>query len=106
MWRGRKSFCMRVSGNGKTGMKQDRIFLSLSCLCLPRLQIQCPGVPKQGRCGEIKQQIIKNLDIFNPLILGINLGPKLGPSIEKRRMLNSEVCDTRHPKIALSRTPH
>lgn len=44
MWRGRKSFCMRVSGNGKTGMKQDRIFLSLSCLACPgcKFSVQLP----------------------------------------------------------------
>lgn len=44
MWRGRKSFCVRVSGNGKTGVKQDRIFLSLSCLACPgcKFGVQLP----------------------------------------------------------------
>lgn len=85
MWRGRESFCVRVSGNGKTGMKQDRIFLSLSCLCLPRLQIQCPGVPTQGKCGEKNQQIIKNHGYFKSPYLGNKFRAKIRTFHRKKK---------------------
>lgn len=48
MWRGRKSSCTRVSGNGKMGMKQDRIFLSLSRLACPGCKFSVQVPPNKG----------------------------------------------------------